>query len=62
MLDDVENDQDQAHVVAQMDDAENNEQNIKETFVMYRKRIQESLVQGNQNSGAYTNGEEIETN
>ena len=40
MLDAVENDQDQAYIVAQMDDAENIERKLRETFVTYCQRIQ----------------------
>ena len=60
MLDAVENDQDQAYVVAQMDDAENIERKTKETFVTYRQRIQEGLAQSNQRDRAENNDEEIE--
>ena len=39
MLDTVENDQDQTYVFAQIDDAENIERKIKETFVTYCRKI-----------------------
>ena len=44
MLDAAESDQDQAYVVAQMEDAEKGEKKIKETFVTYCQRIQEILA------------------
>ena len=42
MLDAIENDQDQAYAIAQMDGAENIERKIKETFVTYCQKIQEN--------------------
>ena len=62
MLDAVEDDPDQAYVVTQMEDAEKFERKIKETFVAYCQRIQESLAQGNQISRANDNDGGIEDN
>ena len=52
MLDAVEDDQAQAYIVAQMDDAENIERKIKETYVTYCQRILEGLAQSNQRNRA----------
>ena len=46
MLDAVEDVADQSYVVPQMEDAEKFERTIKETFVAYCQRFEESLLKG----------------
>ena len=62
MLDVVEDDQVDAYITAQMEDAEGVEKQITETFVMYCQRIQENVAQGNQTNRAEDNDGEIEGN
>ena len=62
MLDVVEDDQVDAYITAQMEDAEGVEKQITEMFVMYCQRIQENVVQGNQTNRAEDNDGEIEGN
>ena len=57
MLDGVEDDQVEAYIGAQMEDAEGVEKQITEMFVAYCQRIQENLAQANQTNGADHDGE-----
>ena len=62
MLDGVEDDQVEAYIGAQMEDAEGIEKQITEMFVAYCQRIQENLAQVNQTNIAEDHDAEVEGN
>ena len=62
MLDGVEDDQVEAYIGAQMEDAEGVEKQITEMFVAYCQRIQENLAQVNQTNRAEDHDVEVEGN
>ena len=62
MLDGVEDDQVDAYIGAQMEDAEGVEKQITEMFVAYCQRIQENLAQVNQTNRAEDHDVEVEGN
>ena len=62
MFDAAESDQDQAYVVAQMEDAEKGEKKRKETFVTYCQRIQGDIAQSNQTNRTDNNDVDERTN
>ena len=62
MLDGVEDDQVDAYIGAQMEDAEGVEKQITEMFAAYCQRIQENLAQVNQTNRAEDHDVEVEGN